>query len=66
MRSVDVSTKNLEDHVENPDFLELLRLNGVEKEMFPLHPRPSKEGREAMSELDLTGWLVYALLSLER
>lgn len=34
--------------------------------MFPLHPRPSKEGREAMSELDLMGWLVYALLSLER
>ncbi len=49
---MDVVVKNLEEHVHSPDFQEMLLYNGVEREMFPLHPRPSQEAKESMESID--------------
>jgi hypothetical protein len=62
---VDVAIRNLEDHVYNPDFQEMLQNNGVEPEMFPLHPKPTPRAVDSIQELDLTGWLELALPSRE-
>ena len=60
---VDVAVRNLEDHVHNPDFQELLQANGVEKEMFPMPVKQDQAAKDAIQELDLTGWLELALPS---
>ena len=64
--SVDVAVKNLEDHVHSPEFQEMLQNNGVEREMFPQHPKPDEAAKDSIRELDLTGWLELMLPSRAR